>query len=444
MTAATLERTTEVDDGFTRSRIKEGDMAHAMITLSRQYSRPRDAVIRELATNALESHQAAGYTGPVEIRLPSSTDPFLTITDHGVGLGLEDITEVIGDFAGSTKRHAGQATPNYGIGSKSPYAVADFYTVIAVKDGVRHVILFARLPDGNPGYKILSTTATGEANGVSVRIKTLEPDASSKWRDAAKSVLYWWEKDTFQVLGENLVTGALEAVEIPSYRDAVIDRISTEGVLAMDAETKGFRNTVVIVRSGTAGYSVPPGFFADLELPVSNLCHLTVEMPKDSIKVSPNRESIEDTAGNRELIYAALLEWSETISGTYLTKLEAATSSYNLYRAWDEATYVEKVLTRTTYLDRVGEQYDKGMRIDLSFIRYAKRMNRSRAGVLMIQDVAEMVKSPCLILEELDGRAADVIAKWRSAHGKPAVYVFTDKEGVRPLIDPEEIGRAHV
>jgi hypothetical protein len=439
MTAATLERTTDADDGFTRSRIKEGDMAHALITLSGQYSLPRDAVIRELATNGLESHQAAGYTGPVVIRLPSSTDPFLTITDHGLGLGLEDITEIIGDFAGSTKRHAGQATPNYGIGSKSPFAVTDSYTVIAVKDGIRRVILFARLSDGNPGYKIISTTNTREANGVSVRIKTLEPDASSKWRDAAKNVLYWWEKGTFQIFEENIVTGNIEEIKTATYRDEIADSISTKSVLAMTRETNVFRATVVTVRSGTTGYSVPSGFFADLELPMHSLGSLTVEMPKDSIKVSPNRESIEDTDGNRERIYAALREWSETVSSTYLTKLEAATSSYNFYRAWDEATYVEQALTNTTYLDRTGKQYGKDMWTELSFIRYSKGLNRNRANGLRVEDVAEMVKSPCLVLDELDSRAAGIIAKWRSAHGKPAVYVLTDKEGVRPLVDPDEI-----
>lgn len=439
MTAATLERTTDVDDGFTRSRIKEGDMAHALITLSRQYSRPNDAVIREISTNALESNRAAGYTGPVEIRLPSQGDPFLTITDHGLGLGLEEITEVIGDFAGSTKRHAGQATPNYGIGSKSPYAVTDQYTVIAVKDGVRRVVLFARLSDGNPGYKILSTTATSEANGVSVRIKTLEPDASSKWRDAAKSVLYWWEKGTFRVLGESLSTGNLEEIEIPSYRDAIRDAISTKRVQSMTRETRVSRGAMVVVRTDTTGYSVPLGFFDSLELPTHSLGELTVQMPKDSIKISPNRESIEDTEGNRELIYAALREWAEAISSTHLTKLDAATSSYNLYRAWNEATYVEKVLTDTPYLDRVGKQYGMDMRIDLDFIVYPKGLTRRRESRLMVEDIAAATTAPCLVLEELDSRAAGVIAKWRSAHGKPAVYVFTSKEDVAPLVDPDEL-----
>jgi hypothetical protein len=438
MTAATLERATDANQGFTLSRIKEGDMAHAMLTLSRQYSRPRDAVVRELSTNALESNQAAGYTGPVEITLPGRDDPFLTITDHGLGLGLEDITEVVGDFAGSTKRHAGQATPNYGIGSKSPFAVTDSYTVIAVQDGVRREVLFARLSDGNPGYKIISTVDTDEANGVTVRVPVLESEIFGEWRDAAKSVLYWWEKDTFQVHGPNLFTGASEAVEIITYRDAIRASISTKTVLSMSTDTKHF-DSFVTVRVGTTGYSVPQGFFDKLDLRIYKLGNLTVEMPKDSIKISPNRESIEDTEGNRELIYAALREWAETISSIYLTKLEAATSSYNLYSAWNEATRTERELTETSWLDRVGKQYGKDMRIELSFISYAKGLTRRRESVLSVEDLAEAMKSPCLVLEELDNRASNIIAKWRSAHDKAAVYVFSSKEDVRPLIDPDEL-----
>lgn len=443
MTAATLERPTDADDGFTRSRIKEGDMAHALITLSRQYSRPRDAVIRELATNGLESHQAAGYTGPVEITLPGYQDRYLTITDHGLGLGLGDITEVIGDFAGSTKRHAGQATPNYGIGSKSPFAVADSYTVTAVKDGVRREVLFARLADGNPGYKVISTENTVEPNGVTVRVPVPQDDDPLVWLGAAQKVLYWWKKDSFQLYKRNTVTGDIEAVETPGYRDQSEPAVSTSNVLAMNTalvrETKFFGPNSVIVRAGTTGYSVPSGFFADLALPIHGLGYLTVEMPKDSIKVAPNRESIEDTEANRQQVYAALQDWSETISSLHLTKLEAASSSYNLFRVWGEATWVEKVLTNTTYLDRVGELYGKAMRTDLSFIRYSPGTSRNHASTLLIQDVAAMVKSPCLVLDELDSRAANIIAKWRSAHGKPAVYVLQDKEGLRPLVDPDEI-----
>jgi hypothetical protein len=439
MTAATLERTTEADDGFTLSRIKEGDMAHAMITLSRQYSRPRDAVMRELSTNALESNQAAGYTGPVEITLPSHGDPFFTITDHGLGLGLEDITNVIGNYADSTKRHEGQATPNYGIGSKSPFAVTDSYTVIAVKDGVRREVLFARLSDGNPGYKIISTADTDEANGVSVRVPTLEPETFSQWREAAKNVLYWWEKGTFLVYGENLVVNNTGSVEIVTYRDHIRDSISTANVLSLGTEATPFGASYVTVRAGTTGYSVPQGFFDKLALPIHGLGNLTVEMPKDSIKISPNRESIEDTEGNREQIYAALREWAETISSTYLTKLDAATSSYNLYRAWHEATKTERVLTETHWLDRVGKQYGKDMRVELSFIRYSKGLTRRRESVLSVEDLAEAMTAPCLVLEELDSRASGIIAKWRSAHGKAAVYVFTSKEDVGPLIDPDEL-----
>ena len=440
MSTETLERPVVSDDGFTLSRIKEGDMAHAMITLSRQYSRPRDAVIRELATNALESHQAAGYTGPVEITLPSSFDPFLTITDHGLGLGLSDITDVIGDYAGSTKRHDEQATPNYGIGSKSPFAVSDSYTVIAVKDGVRREVLFARLSDGNPGYKIISTTSTSEANGVTVRVPVLEPETFEGWLAAAKSVLYWWEKDTFLVHRANFFTGDPETLEIPTYRDDVIDTLSTDNVLSLGlgADASDWEQ-VVTVRAGTAGYSVPQGFFTELDMPVYGLGNLVVEMPKDSVKVSPNRESIEDTDGNREKIHTALAEWAETVSSTFLTKLDAATSSYNLYRSWDEGSRTEKVLTGLTHFIDPARKYGRDMKIDLRFLKYPKSQNRRKETELDVFDLDEARTSPCLVLEELDNQAAGVIAKWRSVHGKPTVYVFADKEDVRPLIDPDEL-----
>ncbi|MFJ2662566.1 ATP-binding protein [Arthrobacter koreensis] len=435
MSTATLDRPS-ASDGFTLSRIKEGDMAHAMITLSRQYSRPMDAVIRELATNALESHEAAGHTGPVEITLPGWDDLYLTITDHGLGLGLDDFTDVVGDFAGSTKRHAGQATPNYGIGSKSPYAVCDSFTVTATKDGIRREVLFARLDDGNPAYKIISTAATADPNGVSVRVPVSDTQTLRSWHQAAERVLSWWEEDTFRVEGQSLVTGIRETKRIASFRDKIRDSVSTENVHYIDDREAKY--PYVMVRTGTAGYSIPPGFLDGLGLPV-RFETLVVEMPRDSIKISPDRESIEDTEGNRDLIYAALDEWAETIRSRFLTKLGAATSSYNLYRSWIEEAAIARNLTGLSYRDQVEEMFGKKMKIALRYLAYPTGKTRRMESRLTVEELHEAVQAPCLVLDELDNRSAGIIAKWRRAHGMKTVYVFTDREDVRPLIDPDEL-----
>ena len=439
MNTATLTRPVDPGHGFTLSRIKEGDMVHAMITLSRQYSRPQEAVIRELATNALESHQEAGCPDPVEITLPCSADPFLTVTDHGLGLGLEDITDVLGDYARSTKRHDGQATPNYGIGSKSPYAVGDSYTVTAVKDGVRREVLFARLADGNPGYKIISAVSTGEANGVSIRVPVLDPATFAQWREAATNVLYWWEENTFLVHDHNPFTGASEHLDLPTFRRDVRHSISVENVLALDGGEWPFGPTTVMVRTGTAGYSVPRGFLDELKLNIRGMDTLVVEMPKDSIKISPNRESIEDTQSNREKIYAVVRAWADTILAAYRARLDSATNSYHLYRVWEGATEAERILSDTVYLGDIRRIYGKTFEITRRFIHYPQGKIRSLETRLSVTHLAEAAKAPCLVLDGLDNRASGIIARWRSAHDKAPVYVFFDKEDVRPLIDPDDL-----
>lgn len=439
MTTDTLERPIDTE-GFTLSRIKEGDMAHAMITLSRQYSRPKDAVIRELSTNALESQRAAGYTGPVEVTLPGDTHPFLTVTDHGLGLGLDDIVNVFGDYADSPKRHAGQATPNYGVGSKSPFAVADSYTVTAIKDGVRREVLFARLPDGNPGYKIISTSDTNEANGVTVSVPVKDDYLEhGEWRAAARQVFYWWEEDTFRVHGDDAVTGRSSTeIFVRTYRREATASISTDSVLSIPKESP-HRDNRITVRTGTTGHSVPSRFFDRLGLSLVGLDNLVVEMPQDLIKIAPNRESIEDTESNRELVYGALRDWAANLTSTYLVKLEAATNSYNLFRAWDEASETERALTNTRDFFRVGRRYGKEVRIELAHTWYPQDRRRTKEDYLHVAALGEAMGGRCLELGELDSKASDIIARWRSANGMLPVYVFASKEDVRPLIDPDEI-----
>ena len=66
--------------------------AKAFSILSDQlYSNKVRAVIRELSTNAYDSHVDAGKSDtPFEVHLPSSMEPHFAIRDYGTGLGHSD------------------------------------------------------------------------------------------------------------------------------------------------------------------------------------------------------------------------------------------------------------------------------------------------------------------------------------------------------------------
>lgn len=438
MTTATLLSPTDFgpDAAFTRSTIKAGDMAHVMTTLSRLYSRPMEAVYRELGTNARESNEAAGYTGPVEITRPSYGDPYVTITDHGLGLDYDEIMNVFGDYADSTKRTAEQVTPNFGAGSKSPYAVADHYLVAAVKNGVRHEILFAKLSDGNPGHRFLSVEDTTESNGVTVRVP-VTVDEITEWHKAAANVFRWWDKASFVFTDAASALG--NSTPLVNYRDRLRVDNNSDQVLVLDFDRPQYHGQTIGVRINGAVYNVPQAFFNGLDVRLQSFRDLIIEMPLDSLKVSPNRESIESTIENQNVLYPILVDWAKASTSLLLTKLEAATNSYHLYRAWAESSDLEKSLSGIDNEHALFAQYDMPGSIKLHYALYPEGGVRSRVDRLIVNELPALISGRALILEQIDERAARIIADWRKAHEAPAVGVFRDKAHLAALIDPDEI-----
>src|SRR5271157_2783789 len=104
---------------------------------STTYSDPIRAVIRELACNSSDAHEMAGtQSKKFEIHLPTTHEPEFSIRDFGTGMDDEEINDLFTMYGGSNKRDSNDVIGALGIGSKSPYAYTDTYTVITTKDGI--------------------------------------------------------------------------------------------------------------------------------------------------------------------------------------------------------------------------------------------------------------------------------------------------------------------
>ena len=73
------------------------------------------AVLREVTTNALDAHVAAGVTRPSR-STPTELAPVLTIKDYGVGLSVEDIRNIFSQYGASTKRETNDQVGSLGLG----------------------------------------------------------------------------------------------------------------------------------------------------------------------------------------------------------------------------------------------------------------------------------------------------------------------------------------
>lgn len=159
------------------------------------YSDKVRAVIRELACNAYDAHIAAGKAGlPVTVILPTVANATFTVKDYGTGLSHEQVVSLYTSYFSSDKRDSNSFTGGFGLGSKSPFAYTDSFSVVACQDGVERVYLCHLNDNGAPSLNKVSETIKGATlqNGVQVSFAVKQADIE-QFHDKAMHVLQWFD-----------------------------------------------------------------------------------------------------------------------------------------------------------------------------------------------------------------------------------------------------------
>lgn len=143
---------------------------HLQTILSNLYENPIKAFIRELSTNAADSHIAANNSNPIIITVPTKIEPVFRVQDFGVGLSKDDIYNVYTSYGKSLKRHSNLFNGTLGLGSKSPFTYSQQFTVSAVKSGNKCMFIMALGEDAVPTASLVYEGFTDEPNGVVIEI----------------------------------------------------------------------------------------------------------------------------------------------------------------------------------------------------------------------------------------------------------------------------------
>lgn len=156
------------------------------------YANKPVAILRELVANAVDAHTAVGTPErPVEIQLPTDLDPIFRVRDYGVGMSHEF---VMGPFMaytdGSTKDQSNDQIGGFGIGSKSPFAYVDQFTLRIVYNGVLSVYTMFKDEDGIPSIGLQGSKTTDEHNGVEVSFPVEGKDIGA-FQEAAQTALQY-------------------------------------------------------------------------------------------------------------------------------------------------------------------------------------------------------------------------------------------------------------
>lgn len=165
------------------------------------YSNKHAAVLRELGCNAADAHVAAGIgTQPFMVTLPTDVSRDLVIRDFGLGLSHEQVLSLYTTYFSSDKRDSNAFVGGLGLGSKSPFAYTDSFTVTSIHKGTKSIYTCNIAADGAPSVtRLLEEKNSTEASGMEVRLLTKMQDMHLFLREAS-NVFQWFDTPpTFNV-----------------------------------------------------------------------------------------------------------------------------------------------------------------------------------------------------------------------------------------------------
>jgi len=174
-------------------KIKASAKAFSILS-SGLYANKIRAIVRELSCNAVDSHVAAGKTDtPFDVHLPNDLEPWFSIRDYGTGLTHEQVTQIYTTYFESTKTDSNEYIGALGLGSKSPFAYTDNFTVTAIRDNKKGIYTAFINQAGVPSIAQMMTEDTDEPAGVEVKFSVNDRYDYSKFRDEARSVYTYFK-----------------------------------------------------------------------------------------------------------------------------------------------------------------------------------------------------------------------------------------------------------
>lgn len=314
----------------------DGDnIAHIMKILSGIYTNPAQAVVRELVSNSLDAHREVGYSGPVQVSLPSVVEPYLVITDNGPGLSPHEMVNVYIKYGASTRRTSDEMVGGFGIGAKTPLAIADSFMVTSRNGGtVSHYVVG---PDRGPDAeaetdgKILLHLHSEERcskndTGLTVRIPVGARDI-----DEMRKYAEW----AFPYLGDavKVTTGDYNPRDLE--KDLIMG--ANQGVPGGWA----FYSGDYWASKRIGGVAVVGGVPYDISDAINAydgiMRNAVVWLSVSEVKVAPNREALQVTDKTKQALERARERIVEGFAQEVRKSVEGATDVYDAMGKFEQA-----------------------------------------------------------------------------------------------------------
>lgn len=262
------------------------------LLIKKLYSNPIKSIIRELVSNAWDSHTAAGRTDtPVTVNTPTLFDPYFTVQDYGTGLSHEDMTTLYSTICRSDRRDSNNFLGGFGLGSKSPYSYTDQFTVESRYNGWKRLYAVYKNTNNIPTLSLMDTAVTVERNGLTVKIPVRQIDHYKFGSAIEEQLLFFPQIDT----------------NVPIKKPVVLWE-SADGTVTLTKTTPHFNGNLYAV-VGNVIYQVSHDIFPeDMNKTYGWKGNLFIRCEIGQLSIVPNREDLQYNDATTAYLRAAILD----------------------------------------------------------------------------------------------------------------------------------------
>lgn len=315
-----------------------------MVLSDTLYSNKIKAVIRELSTNAYDSHIDNGNPNvPFDVHLPNSMEPTFSIRDYGTGLSHEDCTSLYTTYFKSNRTNTNEATGCFGLGSKSPFAYNDSFTVESFFNGMHRTYSAYKNEREEPVFALMSEKETEEQNGLKISFPVKSGSYDNDFDDFQEYAeeVYQYFKVKPSVSGAELNIGELEKT------------IHHEGEWAF---YKGGRRTTgeSIAIMGQVAYPIDSDIFSDLEdktIAKLIMSPILMDFKIGELDVTPSRESLSYNEYTKKSIIKKVEDIVEGVKDVIQTEFQDCKDLWDARKLYVSMYKQYKFLSNMTDID---------------------------------------------------------------------------------------------
>lgn len=275
------------------------------------YSDKIRAVIREICSNAYDAHAAAGCADkPFELQLPNAFEPIFRVRDFGTGMSHETVMRLYTRVFESSKEDTNEQVGKLGLGSKSPFAYTDTFTV-TTWDGTTQRTYSAFIGSKYvPQIALMTQEASNAPRGVEIQFPVVSSDIFA-FTEAARVTLRGF--DTLpKIIGARVEIKPLETVMSGDGWKLVKNTDTTYGLKAHAKQ-----GCVIYPLDPNALDHITPFERAILSSP------FFIDFPIGELEISASRESLGYDDATKANIRRRLKNIADEIVKTYQQEIDA-------------------------------------------------------------------------------------------------------------------------